>query len=113
MNRQNFQDKRKTPRHDTMDVVFISSGEGLFKGSLTNISLYGLRFTLEFKMSCRTIIDINISCLPVNFIQKGYIVWSKEREDGTYEYGAEFINISSVHKLLLEDHIQTLRDMHK
>jgi len=102
-------DKRKANRQDTLDVTYISNSEGTFKGSIIDISLSGVRFVLDIEIPKSYIIDVNINYNPINFIQKAHVVWTKKKEDGYYEYGAEFINVPRERLMLLEDHMQDIR----
>ena len=74
-----------------------------------NISSSGMRFSLDKKLNQREVIDININYDPVNFIQKAFIIWSTENEESKkYEYGAEFINMTPTHKMLMEDYLKQI-----
>jgi hypothetical protein len=43
-------------------------------------------------------------------MQKAHVVWGKKKSDGTFEHGAEFINIPKERILLLEDHIMDIKE---
>ena len=104
-----MQDKRTTERHNISDVLYISCENGIFKGNLMNISSSGMRFSLDQKLNQKEVIDININYDPVNFIQRAFIIWSTENEDSKkYEYGAEFINMTPTHKMLMEDYLKQI-----
>ena len=104
-----MEDKRTTERHNISDVLYISCGDGIFKGNLMNISSSGMRFCLNQKLNAKEVIDIDINYDPVNFIQKAFIIWSKENEESKkYEYGAEFINMTPTHKMLMEDYLKQI-----
>lgn len=101
--------KRKNARQETTDVTYVTNNEGTFKGSVTDISLSGIRFVLDYEIPKSYIVDVNINYNPINFIQKAHVVWSKKKEGGSYEYGAEFINVPKERLMLLEDHIQDIK----
>jgi hypothetical protein len=103
-------DKRKAPRLQFVDVTYVSDQEGTFKGSVLDISLTGIRFATDREIAKRTVVDVNINYNPINFMQKAHVVWSKKKTDGTYEHGAEFINIPKERKLLLEDHMIDIKE---
>ncbi len=102
-------EKRRAERQNTIDVTYISNNDGTFKGSITDISLSGVRFVLDREIPKRFIIDVNINYNPINFVQKAHVIWSKKKEDGYYEYGAEFINVARERLMLLEDHILDIK----
>ncbi|MDQ7823104.1 MAG: PilZ domain-containing protein [Candidatus Eremiobacteraeota bacterium] len=102
-------EKRKAPRLQFVDVTYVSDSEGTIKGSVHDISLTGIRFCSDREIPKRIVVDVNINYNPINFMQKAHVVWSKKRSDGTYEHGAEFINVPKERKLLLEDHIKDIQ----
>ncbi len=107
MTNQDVTNKRKSARHLSSETIYVSCGNETIKGEMKDISLYGMRFAANRKIPENMVIGININYYPVNFIQRGWVVWSKTSGLG-WEYGVEFINISSVHNLLLEDLMQKI-----
>jgi len=103
-------DKRKAPRLQFVDVTYVSDQDGTFKGSVLDISLTGIRFSTDREIPRRTVVDVNINYNPINFMQKAHVVWAKKKSDGTFEHGAEFINIPKERKLLLEDHMMDIKE---
>lgn len=101
------ENKRKDVRHRSDDILYISSKEGTFKGKAIDISVSGIRFYAEHKFSTGYIVDLSINYNPINFLQKAFVRWTSKVEN-EYEYGAEFINVNAINKLLLEDHIQNI-----
>lgn len=101
-------DKRKNPRLQFVDVTYVSNKEGTIRGSVFDISLTGIGFCTDKKIENGTVVEVNINYNPINFLQKAHVVWSKKRDDGTYEHGAEFINVPKERKLLLEEHIEDI-----
>lgn len=99
--------KRKQERHSSTDTLYIISGENIIKASLIDISVSGIRFSADEKIDEEKLLNININYHPANFIQKGFVVWSKNIGI-KWEYGAAFANVSPVNNILLEDYIQML-----
>lgn len=104
-------DKRKTPRLQFVDVTYVSDSEGTIKGSVLDISLTGIRFCADKEIPKRTVVEVNINYNPINFMQKAHVVWSKKKSDGTWEHGAEFINVPKERRLLLEDHMEDIKNI--
>jgi hypothetical protein len=103
------EDKRKAPRLQFIDVTYVSDLDGTFKGAVHDISLTGIRFSTDREIPKRTVVDVNINYNPINFMQKAHVVWAKKNQDGTFEHGAEFINIPKERRLLLQDHMEDIK----
>jgi hypothetical protein len=90
---ENWVEKRKYIRHPSDIPIEVSSHQALpeEKKILSNISSGGLCFKSDIPFKNGTTVSVKISSLRPVFEAKGRVVWCRQKDEGNFDVGVEFM----------------------
>lgn len=104
-------DKRRAPRVPVFELTDMMATEEHLQVTVKDISLVGIRFSTARPMAKDSVVKVKIQYNPIDFVLRAVVMWNRPLGDGDFDNGAEFVNIPPDEKLLLDDHLETLKEM--
>lgn len=108
---QDGSEKRRAPRVPVFEVTDMMSTDERVQVTVKDISAVGIRFASNAPLTKDSVIKVKIQYNPIEFVLRAVVMWHRQVKDGEWDNGAEFVNVPADEKLLLEDHLETLKEM--
>lgn len=104
-------DKRRAPRVPVFELTDMRATEEHLQVTMKDVSLVGLRFGTNRPLAKDSVVKVRIMYNPIDFVLRAVVVWNRQVSEDEWDNGAEFVNVPADERLLLEDHLETLREM--